>query len=291
MTASPLSLKMVLMNSASSSGAAPVIAMRAATVGYAERAVLRGVDFQVDAGEVVALVGPNGSGKTTLVRGLLGLAEVLEGEVDLFGIPLARFHKRHRIGYVPQRHTVGGAIPSTVREVVSSGRLPRQRWWARMGTADRRAVDAAIATVGLAERSCAPVSTLSGGQQRRLLIARALAGDPEVLVMDEPTAGVDAESQANLANTLADLVDRGLTLLVVTHEIEPLRALLTRVVTVEGGRLVRDVPAGTDPAYHHDPGHDPGHTCPDGDRGHQDCGTGRPRSGPLAALLPGPGLR
>jgi zinc transport system ATP-binding protein len=242
----------------------PVITLRNVSVGYDDKPAVSGVDLSVEAGDVVALIGPNGSGKSTLVRGLMGLAEVLGGEVELFGVPAAQFHERHRIGYVPQRHTVGGAIPSTVEEVVGSGRLVHQRWFARANAADRAAVAEAIEAVGLSDRRRAMVSTLSGGQQRRVLIARALASRPEVLVMDEPTAGVDAESQDALVQTLLSLVGRGLTLIVVTHEIAPLRPVLTRVVALSGGRLVSDSPvrlAGLETfdsgAHHHtDPGPD-----------------------------------
>jgi zinc transport system ATP-binding protein len=236
----------------------PVIELRGVSVGYDDQAAVSGVDLTVHAGDVLALIGPNGSGKSTLVRGILGLASVLDGEVELFGNPAAKFSERHRIGYVPQRHTVGGAIPSTVEEVVGSGRLVHRRWFARAGAADRAAVADAIEAVGLADRPRAMVATLSGGQQRRVLIARALAGRPEVLIMDEPTAGVDAESQQALVRTLHSLVQRGLTLVIVTHEIAPLRPVLTRVVAMSGGHLVSDTPilrAGIETGatdHHHD---------------------------------------
>jgi zinc transport system ATP-binding protein len=219
---------------------APVIALRDLSVGYDDRPAVSAVDLTVQAGDVLALIGPNGSGKSTLVRGMLGLATVLSGDVELFGVPASRFGQRHRLGYVPQRHTVGGAIPSTVEEVVSSGRLAHRPWYARAGAADRTAVQEAIESVGLTERRRSMVATLSGGQQRRVLIARALAGRPEVLIMDEPTAGVDAESQQALVRTLLSLVERGLTLVIVTHEIAPLRPVLTRVVAMRGGRIVHD---------------------------------------------------
>lgn len=247
----------------------PVIAMRQAAVGYDERPSIAGVDLRIEAGEVIALVGPNGSGKTTLVRGVLGLARVLGGDVELFGVPTDRFRARYRIGYVPQRHTVVGAVPSTVEEVVTSGRLPRKRMLSRMTAADRAAVRTAIDAVGLTDRRRAAVSTLSGGQQRRTLIARALAAEPEVLIMDEPTAGVDADSRDRLVDTLAGLVDRGLTLLIVTHEVTPLLPILTRIVALEGGRLVHDGPADVPPAWaatpeghDHDAGHDSAHRAP-----------------------------
>jgi zinc transport system ATP-binding protein len=218
----------------------PVIDLRDVSVGYDDRPAVTGVDLTVRAGDVLALIGPNGSGKSTLVRGMLGLAAVLAGDVQLFGVPASRFGERHRLGYVPQRHTVGGAIPSTVEEVVGSGRLTRRPWYARAGASDRAAVAEAIEAVGLSDRRRSMVATLSGGQQRRVLIARALAGRPEVLIMDEPTAGVDAESQQALVHTLVSLVGSGLTLVIVTHEIAPLRPVLTRVVAMRGGRIVHD---------------------------------------------------
>jgi zinc transport system ATP-binding protein len=227
----------------------PLIELRRAAVGYDGRPAVTEVDFVLRRGDVVAVVGPNGAGKTTLVRGVLGLAEVLAGEVLLFGKTAGRSDARFRLGYVPQRHTVGGAIPSTVQEVVMSGRLPRRPLWGRTSQADRAAVRQALDTVGLSELHNCPVSILSGGQQRRTLIARALAGQPEVLVMDEPTAGVDAAHQASLTRTLGKLVDRGMTLLVVTHETAPLLPILTRVVLVDRGRVAAEFPPGAAPAF------------------------------------------
>ncbi len=247
----------------------PIVELRHASIGYAGRAVVRDVGFRLQRGEVVALVGPNGCGKTTLVRGILGLADLVDGALELFGEPAAGFRERFRIGYVPQRHTVGGAIPSTVREVVASGRLPRRRWGSRTTAHDRAVVDRAIAEVGLADHGRAEVATLSGGQQRRVLIARALAGEPDVLVMDEPTAGVDAASQRSLATTLERLVARGLTLLVVTHELAPLAGIVDRVVAMEHGRVVHDGPVDEALAagYAQDhPGHDRAHSLVEGGR-------------------------
>ena len=213
-----------------------VVVLRGVDVGY-EHPVVRGVDFTLRAGDAVAVVGPNGAGKSTLVRTILGLAPLLAGRMELFGVPAERFRERYRIGYVPQRQTSGGAVPSTVREVVTSGRLPRMGLLGRPSAADRRAVDEAIATVGLERAARTPISRLSGGQQRRALIARALAAGPEVLVMDEPTAGVDHESQAALAATLQRLAATGVTMLVVTHDVEPLAGVVTRAVAVADGRL------------------------------------------------------
>lgn len=231
---------------------APVVRMCGGAVGYGNRPAIRDVDFSLEAGEVVALLGPNGAGKSTLVRGILGLAPLMAGSLELFGVPAAHFRERYRLGYVPQRHTIVGGVPSTVREVVSSGRLPRKRPFAPMRAYDRAVVAAAIDTVGLGERAGVSVGNLSGGQQRRVLIARALAAEPDVLVMDEPTAGVDAANQEILAATLRKLVESGSTLLLVAHELGPLAPLIGRVVVMRDGHVRYDgvpLPAG-EGAYH-----------------------------------------
>ncbi|MGY5883643.1 metal ABC transporter ATP-binding protein [Modestobacter lacusdianchii] len=202
--------------------------------GHGRDVVLTGVDLAVRPGEVVAVRGPNGAGKSTLVRGVLGLNDVPAGEVRLFGVPRARFRDWHRVGYVPQRHTVTGGVPVTVRELVSSGRLSRLRAWQRFGEADRCAVDCALEGAGLAGFDRRLLAELSGGQQRRALLARALAGDPELLLLDEPTAGVDAASQRVVASTLAGLATTGAAVVVVLHELGPLAEVVTRTVTLPG---------------------------------------------------------
>ncbi|HMM96789.1 metal ABC transporter ATP-binding protein [Phycicoccus sp.] len=228
------------------SGGAPLIELRSAAFGYADRTVVSDVDLTIRAGEVVALLGPNGSGKSTLVRGLLGLTEHQGGEVRLLGVPRNQFHEHTRIGYVPQRHSLSSAVRATVAEIVAVGRLPHRPWWRPAGRTDREIVAASIAAVGLADRADEEVAALSGGQQRRVLIARALAGRPDLLVMDEPTAGVDHASQAALAETLRALAADGTSMLIVTHELDALRDVVTRIVCMDGGHLDFD---GTPSAY------------------------------------------
>ncbi|GGO17825.1 metal ABC transporter ATP-binding protein [Micromonospora parathelypteridis] len=240
----------------------PVITVEHGVVGYDGRPVLRDVSLTVTAGEVVAVLGANGSGKSTLIRAVLGLVPISAGSVTLFDRPLRRFRQWARIGYVPQRLGAGGGVPATVREVVASGRLARRGILRPPGRADRAAVDAALVAVGLADRAGDPVSTLSGGQQQRTLIARALAGQPELLVLDEPTAGVDAASQEAFANALRDFVADGGTVLLVAHELGPLRPVISRAVVVHEGGICHDG-AVPDPAGHHaEPDHD--HVHPHG---------------------------
>jgi zinc transport system ATP-binding protein len=224
--------------------------------------VLRGVDLRVDTGEVLAVLGPNGSGKSTLIRALLGLIPLSRGHTEIYGTPPARFHEWRRIGYVPQRLTVGGGVPATVREVVASGRVARQSRLRLPSRADRAAVDHALDAVGLAARAQRSVHELSGGQQQRVLIARALAGEPDAFVMDEPTAGVDAASQAALAGTLRDLVAHDRTVVLVAHELGPLEPLITRCIVLEDGRVTHEGAPPRPVGEHALPGHD--HVHPHG---------------------------
>jgi zinc transport system ATP-binding protein len=242
----------------------PVVALRGASVAYDGRTAVADVDVVVRPGEVVAVLGANGSGKSTVVRALVGLLPLATGSLELFGTPIARFREWSRLGYVPQRAGATTGVPATVREVVATGRLARTGL-RRSRPADREAVDAAIAAVGLADRARDSVGTLSGGQQQRVLIARALTCEPELLVLDEPTAGVDLASQAALAETLAALVARGTTVVLVAHELGPMHPLITRALTMADGRVLHDgPPPAPDHLHVHDPEHaHPVHDVPD----------------------------
>ena len=234
----------------------PVIDARDVSVAYDGRLALAGADLRVRAGEVVALLGANGSGKSTLVRALLGLVPLASGTVSLFGTPLAEFHDRPRLGYVPQRAGAGSGVPATVREVVATGRLGRVGRLRRMRPADRDAVTRALETVDLLDRARDSVATLSGGQQQRVLIARALTSEPDLLVLDEPTAGVDASSQQSLTSTMQRLTERGTTIVLVTHELGLLHGLVGRAVTLAAGRVLHDGPPPEPDHLHlHDPEH------------------------------------
>lgn len=196
--------------------------------------VLRDVDLHVGRGEAVGLHGGNGSGKSTLIRAVVGLLPHQSGTLRLFGQPQESFKQWHRIGYVPQ-HSAVNLPNATVWEVASSGRLPHLRVFQPMGRKDKRIISDALATVGLEDRTHWPFDSLSGGQKQRTLIARALITKPELFVMDEPMAGVDLHSQADLSQLLGRLVADGSSLLVVLHEIGSVQ--LDRSVTLCDGRL------------------------------------------------------
>ncbi|MEO6988478.1 MAG: metal ABC transporter ATP-binding protein [Aquihabitans sp.] len=226
-----------------------MIELRGVDIGYDGHAVISGMDLTITAGEAVGILGPNGSGKSTLIRGLLGLAPVLAGSLQLFGSDDTHQRDRLRIGYVPQRQTVLGGVPATVSEVVGSGRLGRRRN-GRRRAGDRAAVADALEAVGLADRASQSLGDLSGGQQRRVLIARALASRPEILILDEPTAGVDIHNQELLARTLNDLKVAGTTILLVTHELGPVRPVFTRALALREGDIVYDGPPDSIPDEH-----------------------------------------
>jgi zinc transport system ATP-binding protein len=235
---------------------APAVEVERASFAYSRGAtVLRDVDLRVERGEFVAVAGPNGGGKTTLLRLVLGLEQPTAGEVRLFGEPAGRFSRRATLGYLAQRSQLDLDAPATVREVVAAGRLAAGGLLGPLRRRDRAIVDAAIARVGLSERGDTPLRRLSGGQQQRAFIAKALAGEPSLLALDEPTTGVDVESQEALAELLA-LLNRelGVTILYVSHEFGAVERYVERLVLVRGAVLF-DGPPGELPAGWHDPSH------------------------------------
>ncbi|CBG73218.1 MULTISPECIES: metal ABC transporter ATP-binding protein [Streptomyces] len=233
----------------------PVISLRGVRAELGSRTVLRGIDLTVHRGEVVALLGANGSGKSTAVRAVIGQVPVSDGEIELFGTPRRRFRDWRRLGYVPQRTTAAGGVPATVTEIVASGRLSRTRLGI-LRKADHEAIRRALDLVGMTDRAKDSVNALSGGQHQRVLIARALACEPELLIMDEPMAGVDLASQEVLAATLREQVAKGTTVLLVLHELGPLEPLIDRAVVLRDGCVTHDGPPPEAVGQHALPGHD-----------------------------------
>jgi zinc transport system ATP-binding protein len=218
-------------------------------------AVLRDVDLAVERGEFVAVAGPNGGGKTTLIRLALGLERPSRGDALLFGEPAHRFGRREALGYLAQRAQVGIDAPATVREVVTAGRLPRAGLVGRLARGDRERVQEAVARVGLSAIVDRPLQRLSGGQQQRAFIAKALAADPELLVLDEPTTGVDVEAQDALG-VLLDRLHRELevTIVYVSHEFGAIERFVDRLVLVRNA-IVFDGRPDELPGFWHDPSH------------------------------------
>lgn len=236
--------------------AEPAVELRSVSYAYPRGGVvLRDVDLRVHEGEFVAVAGPNGGGKTTLLRLVLGILSPTSGSALLYGEPATRFSRRSRLGYLPQRAQLRVDAPVTVREAVAAGRLASGRLLGPLRAEDRAKVEQAIERVGLAGLGDRELRRLSGGQQQRALIAKALAGEPSLLVLDEPTTGVDSESQEALGTLLAHLHDElGVTILYVSHEFGAVERHVERIVLVRGG-IVFDGPPRELPGVWHDPSH------------------------------------
>ncbi|MFC7205436.1 metal ABC transporter ATP-binding protein [Haloferax namakaokahaiae] len=203
--------------------------LREVTFSYGDTPVIEGVSLDVEEGEFLGLVGPNGSGKSTLLRLLLGLQRPDSGEVRLFGEHAHAFADGERIAYLAQDVTdTARDMPITVREVVRMGRYPRNLF-GRFTRADRRAVGTALDRVGVAHLSDRRIGSLSGGQRQRVFVARALAAEADLLALDEPTVALDSESRDSFYDLLADLNERGLTIILVEHDIGLVTARASRI--------------------------------------------------------------
>ncbi|WP_226006377.1 metal ABC transporter ATP-binding protein [Natrinema salinisoli] len=196
-----------------------VVDLENVSFAYGEQPAVSNVSLTVEEGDFLGLIGPNGSGKTTLLHLMLGLRSPDSGSIELFGEPVAEFDDGERIGYVSQQATSGGgSMPVTVREAVTMGRFAHAGH-GRLSDADRAAVDDALETVGIAELADRQVNELSGGQRQRAYIARALASEADLLALDEPTVGVDAESRDAFYQLLELLNDSGITIILIEHDI------------------------------------------------------------------------
>ncbi|MHB1134978.1 MAG: metal ABC transporter ATP-binding protein [Chloroflexota bacterium] len=213
----------------------PALAVENLSLGYNGKAVLADVHFVVPSGARVAVVGPNGAGKSTLFKGLVGLLPLRSGRADFEGRALA--DQLRRIAYVPQREEVDWSFPVSALDVVLMGRYGHLGWGRRPGAADRAFAMRLLEQLGLTALAQHPIGELSGGQQQRLFLARALAQEPSLLLLDEPFAGVDEPTQRALLDLLAGLAASSATLLVSTHDLD-LAASHFDLVLLLNGRVV-----------------------------------------------------
>jgi len=211
------------------SAPAPLVALQGAAVGYGRRPLLSGVDLQVWPGDFLGIVGPNGGGKTTLLRALLGVLEPLAGRRHQ-PAPLA-------VGYVPQRDQVDAIWPLSAEEVASMGRARAVGPGRRLGSADRAVVRGALERVGLAAHAGRPFRDLSGGQRQRTLIARALASEPRLLALDEPTSGMDPAGELDVLDLLGALNrEQGLAVVMISHRLDAVASHATQLAFVDHHR-------------------------------------------------------
>lgn len=213
----------------SAASTTPVVELTDVEFGYTATPVVEDISLRIDPGEYVAIVGPNGSGKSTLMKLMLGLLTPDEGTARLFDEPSHRFDDGARIGYVAQHASASKEMPITVREVVKMGRFPHVGF-GRLTAEDKEIVESALETVGMSAFANRRVTQLSGGQRQRAFIARALAGEADLLVLDEPTVGVDAESVEAFYELLESLNDEGITILLIEHDLSAVTEHAERVV-------------------------------------------------------------
>jgi zinc transport system ATP-binding protein len=198
----------------------PFVELEDVDFAYGAVPVLERINLTVEPGDFLGIIGPNGSGKTTLLRIMLGLLPPTSGTVRLFGHPPGSFRQWGRLGYVPQRATLDPALPVTVHEVVATGLLPSLGIFGRIGAVARKRIAEVLGQVGMEAHAAARIGALSTGQQQRVLIARALVSKPELLMLDEPTGGVDPEAQTSFYALLHHVNrERDVTLILVSHDI------------------------------------------------------------------------
>jgi zinc transport system ATP-binding protein len=221
-----------------------LVELEQVSVRYGEVVALEAVDLAVGAGDFLGVIGPNGSGKTTLLRVMLGLLTPDAGQVRLFGRPPATFRQWERLGYVPQRVSLDAGLPATVEEVVETGLVASLDVFGRLRAADRARVRGALDRVAMADHTSRRIGDLSTGQQQRVLIARALVSAPELLVLDEPTGGVDPEAQSSFHGLLRHLNrEQGVTLVLVSHDIAVVAHEVTKLACLNRRLVYHGPPA------------------------------------------------
>jgi ABC-type Mn2+/Zn2+ transport system ATPase subunit len=214
----------------------PIIRFSNATFGFPGVTALKDISLEIDEGEFVGVIGPNGSGKTTLCRAVLGLMRPRAGNVQVFDCACEelRCHHRARIGYLPQKGSVERNFPITALETVMMGRYGVLGILRRPRRQDREFALQALGNVGMLDYKHTALGHLSGGQQQRVFIARALAQQPKVLLLDEPTTGIDITTQHSVLDLIRRLhADLGLTVLLITHDINMVRPLVDRLVLLK----------------------------------------------------------
>ncbi len=220
---------------------APAVSVRDLTAGYGHHVALRDITVDIPAGRMVGVVGPNGSGKSTLLKCIVGALRPTRGSIQVLGEPQRA--ARRLIAYVPQRSEVERDFPITVREVVALGRHGERGWFRRLTAADHAMVDAALARTGLEALGDRPIDALSGGQLQRTFVARALAQDRPIFVLDEPFVGIDVATEAALFDLLAELRDVGRSIIVVHHDLTDVREHFDHCILLDGRLLDQGPPA------------------------------------------------
>jgi ABC-type Mn2+/Zn2+ transport system ATPase subunit len=210
-------------------------------VRYGRTVALDGATLSLRYGEAVGIVGPNGSGKSTLLKSIAGLLAPASGTLRVLGTTPAKLPPG-TVAYVPQIEAVDWSFPATVWDVVSMGRFPRMRFWSMFSRADRQIVERALEAVNMLPLRNRHIAALSGGQQQRVFVARAIAQQPKLLLLDEPTTGVDAQTEESLRQLVRSLVADGLPVLMTTHDLDRVEDWFDRLVVLDRKVLALGTP-------------------------------------------------
>jgi len=215
-----------------------IITIRDVSFSYEQKRVIENLDFSVKERDFVGLIGSNGAGKTTLLRMIVGLLKPEQGSISLFGEPADRFKQWERIGYVPQKNSFNPLFPTTVREVVMSGLYGRKKLFQRITRADAGKADDAMHAMRIEDLADKRIGQLSGGQQQRAFLARAMINNPSLLILDEPTVGIDAETQENFFHMIKHMhKHHNITFLMVSHDMDMIRSYLGEEPLQQNGKL------------------------------------------------------
>lgn len=220
----------------------PILEVRNLVCGYLTQPVFTRVNLSLYPGQLSGLVGPSGSGKSTLIKAILGLIHPWGGEIWFRGKRLKPGSPPPKVGYVPQVETVDWSFPVTAEEVVMMGRYQQQKIWPWPSQRDRAAARELLSRVGIEHVARQPIGDLSGGQQQRVFLARALVGEPEIVLLDEPTSSSDLHVQHELLHLLADLNQQGLTILLSTHDLNSVATHLPWVMCFNHGLICQGQP-------------------------------------------------
>lgn len=216
----------------------PVVELVDVSFTYQEAKVIDRLNFTVQQRDFVGLLGSNGAGKSTLLKLIVGLLKPDQGEVRLFGEPIAKFKAWDKIGYVPQKHALNPLFPATVREVVLSGLTGRKRMFKRLTRQEQNLAEEAMEAMQIRDLADKRIGQLSGGQQQRVFLARAIIARPELLVLDEPTTGIDAETQQTFFTLLNHLHEKHtIAIVMVSHDLDHMRQVLGPEPVFQAGKL------------------------------------------------------
>ena len=215
-----------------------IITVDSVSFSYQQREILKDVSFSVKERDFIGLIGTNGAGKTTMLRIIVGLLKPTSGEVKLFGQPLSQFKAWEKIGYVPQKNSLNPLFPATVREVVISGLVGKRKWFGRNSKEDYIKCDDALMAMGVEDLADKKIGQLSGGQQQRVFLARALINNPSLLILDEPTVGIDAETQASFFHMIKHMHQHhNMTFLMFSHDMDMIKGYLGDKPAASSGKL------------------------------------------------------